>query len=667
MANDKSKSVVFWEHLQAAIDDLWSRMKSALANFVTKTELEAVANKEPAKKEVITVATFAELGSAAKSTDVIYKTLDTLKLYLWDGKQFVEVTDEVVDGTIYVTNINSLLAMPLDKGVYPVIVGEKGYGETAITSVNSAYRISFIKWAKQVTGLGLKESKELTDSISSDNPFKPSDYGYTLTETDKSNLDLWGCTYQVAKDTTVSKAYTLTITDTTRTLADISGFAVAERKRSTGAIVWVWYLYSYEGHTHTASDIIGLDGLGGITVEETTYADLVVRRDNNELQAGSWYRIIDYMTTTGSYDEEVRSAQHPFDLLVMATSSNTLAEKAHALHSERDSEGYFANNNLAAWEVWYCLDNDIRINRRMWTNEDGDGTGVIYRLIDEWGNDCPYDHKNIQFKRYNTEGDYVSDVVDEADWENTHYILANSMDEFSNMNIIDEDDYVWVYTYNKALNAQLDGLQDASMIGFAMEDAAGAYYNKACHENKMKPFYSSMVIDDITYIVQVLNNIVVIAASDTENDDAVKIYGNEFGVGNYNMTFLEHAYSNKFGDDCRNFVGVKFYRNTFGNDCNYNSFGNDCLYNQFGNGCGSNQIGNYIYYLTVHNGVKYVEVTGGENGNDLVQNAQILNGTQGENDSNKLVIEFVHNAKSTQFAGLNSGGDLRIWTPADAA
>ena len=28
-----------------------------------------------------------------------------------------------------------------------------------------------------------------------------------------------------------------------------------------------------------------------------------------------------------------------------------------------------------------------------------DGTGVIYRMIDEWGNDCPYDFKNILFSR----------------------------------------------------------------------------------------------------------------------------------------------------------------------------------------------------------------------------------------------------------------------------
>jgi len=123
---------------------------------------------------------------------------------------------------------------------------------------------------------------------------------------------------------------------------------------------------------------------------------------------------------------------------------------------------YFQNSNLSAWKVWYCLDNDTSRfawanpidgiedttgngecaravshdtnNLYAWYcegeqyyiytkspkpqigdavyDENGDatgetvayysrheGTGVIYRLIDEWNNDVPYDFKNIQFKR----------------------------------------------------------------------------------------------------------------------------------------------------------------------------------------------------------------------------------------------------------------------------
>ena len=37
------------------------------------------------------------------------------------------------------------------------------------------------------------------------------------------------------------------------------------------------------------------------------------------------------------------------------------------------------------------------------------GRGVIYRLIDEWGNDCPYDFKNIQLYLPIVDGEYVKD------------------------------------------------------------------------------------------------------------------------------------------------------------------------------------------------------------------------------------------------------------------
>lgn len=37
-----------------------------------------------------------------------------------------------------------------------------------------------------------------------------------------------------------------------------------------------------------------------------------------------------------------------------------------------------------------------------------DGTGVIYRMVDEYNNDYPYDFKNIQYKRYKCTSDTKS-------------------------------------------------------------------------------------------------------------------------------------------------------------------------------------------------------------------------------------------------------------------
>ncbi len=92
-------------------------------------------------------------------------------------------------------------------------------------------------------------------------------------------------------------------------------------------------------------------------IQSVTYAELKNLRDTGTLSAGQWYRITDYSTTVAN-DAEARSAGHPFDLLVVATGTNTLSEEARAMKSNRDTSNYFAKANLSAWKVWYCLDND---------------------------------------------------------------------------------------------------------------------------------------------------------------------------------------------------------------------------------------------------------------------------------------------------------------------
>ena len=137
-------------------------------------------------------------------------------------------------------------------------------------------------------------------------------------------------------------------------------------------------------------------GSGNISVSadmlyHTTYSNLVKLRDSSQLKPGTFYRITDYKTTTTQ--KETKSAGHLFDIIVTALSENTLSEEASAIKSTRDD--YFKNCNLSAWKLWYCLDNDT--SRFTWADE-ANGKGVIYRMIDEMGNDCPYDFKNIMFE-----------------------------------------------------------------------------------------------------------------------------------------------------------------------------------------------------------------------------------------------------------------------------
>ena len=205
---------------------------------------------------------------------------------------------------------------------------------------------------------------------------------------------------------------------------------------------------------------------------EVTWYNLKSLRDGNTLLPGKFYRIIDYTCKTA--ESNTSSANHVFDIIVLAESTNKLSEKAYAIKREGDT--YFSNSKLEAWQLGYCFDNDT--TRFAWAvggaevpsitvkysssedavfmrdpsrdrpgsyyqyawinqtkNEVGyiyreiprissdylqdikylDGTykggsyavkayadaaagkGVIYRMIDEFGNDCPYDFKNILF------------------------------------------------------------------------------------------------------------------------------------------------------------------------------------------------------------------------------------------------------------------------------
>lgn len=51
--------------------------------------------------------------------------------------------------------------------------------------------------------------------------------------------------------------------------------------------------------------------------------------------------------------------------------------------------------NMNAWELKYCLDND----KELFAWADTNGKGVIYYMKDEFGNEAPYDFKNVMYAR----------------------------------------------------------------------------------------------------------------------------------------------------------------------------------------------------------------------------------------------------------------------------
>ena len=604
---------------------------------------------------------------------VVYKAYDAdenLHIYLYNvpNMEFQDVTDQQVDKTIYTSDIDNLILRQLENGVYSVVyinsdqegntfgdaytltVGDgsissrvlecrTGWAQSILVDENYQWqwhRYSYNGHTHQmsdVEGLGVALEGKAAANHNHDGVYQPAG-SYAAANHNHDGVYQPAGNY-AASDHTHSQ-YLTRHQDISGKQDKTDNSLLTTVKTIVGAINELWNKFA--------------DYLKGI--QHVTYAQLVTLRNNSGLVAGQWYRITDYMTTVAN-DTEARSAGHPFDLLVMATSSNTLSEEAKAIKSSRDSNGYFADANLNAWKVWYCLDNDT--TRFQWADVEN-GKGVIWRMIDEWQNDCPYDFKNVQFKRYCVCDDSPHGELEALDGQ---YYGYNG--DMNNVHIDDEDDFVWAYTFT--LIDENDDYVDYSIKkeGALDTETDWGYLNQfkkgRCEYNRIRHSYTAVTIDDQCYRTLMLNNIVLISTINEECGLSGEMQLNEFGVGNYNMTVKDNPEKNVFGNKCYNNI-VGSYANTFGNDCYWNTFGNDCCYNTFGNNC---------RYITVHNGVQYVEVLGGNTDYAYVQNAQILNGTHGSDSSNRLQISFQQNADYCQYAGLNSSGNLRIWTPADAA
>lgn len=136
----------------------------------------------------------------------------------------------------------------------------------------------------------------------------------------------------------------------------------------------------------------GADGQNGTDVIEISYDELLLLYGKGKLIPGMRYRIINYETVTDQPD--IVTANHRFDLIVLASSVNTLFPVAAAAIPLDDHYWEERHADLSKWLVWYDIVNNSE--KYKWIGK-SNGTGVIYRLIDEWGNDCPYDFKNIMF------------------------------------------------------------------------------------------------------------------------------------------------------------------------------------------------------------------------------------------------------------------------------
>ena len=351
--------------------------------------------------------------------------------------------------------------------------------------------------------------------------------------------------------------------------------------------------------------------VAGILPAEITHAELVALRNAGQLVAGRQYRITDYVTTAGTLQSvAISSAGHPFDIIVTATSPATLSEVAKA--APRDGDNYFQGCNLAAWQLKYCLANDL--TRFAWANETS-GKGVIYWMRDEYENECPYDFKNLLFrKKIDAFGHYDPSGID-------------------------------VYCYTFHLHDMITGQDvDASVVSSAK-----------CFGNRISAYYNLSELS----ASMTLPNIVLLNTSQFTD---VVCSDNIFGRNCRNIVVGSHARNNVFGNDCQNNVlGVFARYNTLGGYCCNITLGLQCLYNNVGTGSWNVTIAPYTRQLTLHSAVLYANITGAASptASDYVRNAEVKGGSYGSASAYGN-IAFAVGAAYPQVAYLTRQGEVAV-------
>jgi hypothetical protein len=72
--------------------------------------------------------------------------------------------------------------------------------------------------------------------------------------------------------------------------------------------------------------------------EEVEYSKLKSLKDSSSLTPGKIYRLIDYEFISPYDSDTLKSGGHRFDLLLQASSENSLFEECRAIHSLSDTE-----------------------------------------------------------------------------------------------------------------------------------------------------------------------------------------------------------------------------------------------------------------------------------------------------------------------------------------
>lgn len=332
------------------------------------------------------------------------------------------------------------------------------------------------------------------------------------------------------------------------------------------------------------------------TLINVTYADLVTLRNGGNLVKGQFYRITDFVTTVNPSLTEVRSAGHAFDLIVQALDVDVLSEDAKAIQHAGDT--YFQNSKLEAWQLKYSLDNDT--TRFEWADSTN-GKGVIWRMVDEFENDIPYDFKNVQYKRYITDNKYglivASSLLTDATYGNVMKRAMEVLAEIygTGMNYENYHNYltrgmnVNTYTtkgseltgsyvgYDLETPAVIDSNDDYVMVWTARPSSYPIYIKTVgslwCYTFHIKDAETGSVDGSTAYKIICNNVICTNGGRMVVQTLEEKHYLNNIVFCEYDANRTSFSSYNKFDYNCRALtLGRDSYSNSFEGVCQYSCF-----------------------------------------------------------------------------------------------
>lgn len=415
--------------------------------------------------------------------------------------------------------------------------------------------------------------------------------------------------------------------------------------------------------TETLKNFVGAGSSGGGGMIEITYAELKSLRDNGNLIPGQMYRMTDYETTT--LQEGTQSAGHPFDLVLTALDEGTLDEKCTAMHSKRDTDGHFADSNLLAWQVWYCLDNDEKFSWAM--------RKISYITIDVSSLDAgvstvnaflngTIEYSNVTYSKWDAvlmgmEVSFLttSDDVSIGDVPKL-YFGGHAIDTGTITSVVKNEKDGYGVIYRMVDERQNDLPYDFKNILFKVKITSGVLdlengtesfvytFNKHGNNINSDLSISSFCHGNSMYFMTQLPNNVFLT-----NSSYMTIYNNRFEYGCMN-----------------NILGGLCYNNTFKSNCISNTFGIGCSNNVFGDSVSSNVFGNNfednVFLGNSSNNVFGLNASGNKFGVMFSSNVigkDFFNNTfEGECSSNTFGNTCSHNSFGYQFKNNTFGNEI---------